>query len=442
MHIQFFTEPAACRYAGGFLADNARRTSMMNQRSLAGPTLLASALGACAPPVAAPAPPVVTAAPLPLPPAPASATPPAPPPRVTALAAGTHATCARLADGTARCWGRVFYTSYGEALPDPRQAGSAEPVAVAGLDGVTALALGTFYACALRGGGVVCWGVNGSAALGHGERGNRYAPTPVAGLSGVMAIAAAPDHACALLGSGAAYCWGSNFYGALGTSVKGATAYAPVKVEGLAGAVAIATGHTHTCAALADGSARCWGANRHGQLGDGTKTDRAMPAAVRDLAGVVELALGDATEVPVEARLLSGHSCARLRDESVWCWGENRFGQLGDGTRADRAAPVKVAGIEGARAVAAGTGFTCALHGEGTVACWGSNMYGQLGDGTSTTRARPAKVNGITAATAIAARGLHACALLQDGSVWCWGRAEMARSAAEMTQAIPRRVVF
>jgi alpha-tubulin suppressor-like RCC1 family protein len=365
------------------------------------------------------------------------------PPRIAGLACGDFSTCVRLDDGTARCWGTIYLPRYGDAV-DPAQGHSSVPVPVTGLRGAAALALGTGYACALLGGqgDVACWGNNGSGQLGDGTTQVRYAPAPVPGLEGAVALALAPDHACALGKDGTVTCWGSNFHGAVGRGPTRSTVPA-ARVPGLRGAVAVGAGHGHSCAALDDGTVRCWGANTHGELGDGTTVDRLAPTSALGLTGAVELALGGATEVPVEQRLRSPHTCARLRDGGVSCWGDNHLGQLGDGTTAERHAPAPVPGLHDVVGIAAGTGYTCALLGDGRVSCWGDNREGQLGDGTTVGRLRPTPVPGLGGVVEIAARGFHTCARTGEGRVLCWGangHGELGDGGEELRRATPAPV--
>ena len=161
--------------------------------------------------------------------------------------------------------------------------------------------------------------------------------------------------------------------------------------------VGISAGIFHTILAKADGTVWTWGGNYEGQIGDGTTTSRPTPAQILGISGVVAVAAG------------YYHSVALKSDGTVWAWGRNMFGQLGDGTTTQRLAPVQVVGISGVTAVAGGENSTYALKSDGTVWAWGRNSEGQLGDGTRTDRYSPVQVQGLSGVLAIAAGEVHAC---------------------------------
>jgi alpha-tubulin suppressor-like RCC1 family protein len=189
----------------------------------------------------------------------------------------------------------------------------------------------------------------------------------------------------------------------------------PVAVSGLSNATAIATGGDHTCALVADGTVRCWGANDRGQLGDGTTTNRSTPVAVQALRNAVAITAGLA------------HTCASLADGTVRCWGANDTGELGDDTTTQQPLPDTVIGLTNAGGTDGGGGHSCAIT-AWTAACWGANDLGQLGDNTTTQRLSPvfpliiaSPQTGSKSVVQIAAGSGHSCALLFDGSLQCWG---------------------
>ncbi|MGO9833342.1 MAG: RCC1 domain-containing protein [Polyangiaceae bacterium] len=197
------------------------------------------------------------------------------------LSAGEGQACALLVDGTVLCWGD---NASGQLGTGTTSKNSLVPVAVSGLTGVTAVSAGT-ATCALLGDGTVwCWGDNSYGELGIGAMTPTSSATPLKlpGLSGVTAISVGSRYACAILSDRSVACWGSNEDGTLGNGTT-TTAWAPVPVSNLANVSEIAAGSEHTCAQIADGGFACWGNNEYGQLGDGTTTSSLTPVVVTGL---------------------------------------------------------------------------------------------------------------------------------------------------------------
>jgi len=228
------------------------------------------------------------------------------------------------------------------------------------------------------------------------------------------AVATGFLHTCALIAGGGVKCWGANDRGQLGNGTT-SDSFTPVDVSLPAAATVIATGYAHSCALVA-GAVWCWGDNTTGELGDGTTINRSSPVQVAGISGATALAAGgDSPPTPY------GHTCAVVSGGAVWCWGFNQWGQLGNGsaTPMQATSPVQVVGLTGATAVATGGRHTCALAG-GAVWCWGANDSGQLGDGSSSQQ-QPSPVSVTLASPTFIATGQnHTCATTPSG-LWCWG---------------------
>ncbi len=332
--------------------------------------------------------------------------------QVAQVAAGTDSTCARLVDGAVRCWGNNENWQLGDGRGGTRVP-QGRPSVVLGLGNAVQVATGNTHACArLADGTAQCWGRNSSGQLGAGTAGD-FGTTPraVAGLSTIAELSLGDNFTCARLTDGTVRCWGTNLSGQMGLGTQTGSVLTPTQVPGLSGVVAISSGVAHTCAVLSDGTARCWGMNFQGQSGAGAGVDRALsPVMVQGLSGAVGIALG------------SFHSCAWRSDGTARCWGDNSGYDLGDGTSARRDAAVAVLGLDRVASLVAGASFTCARRSDGAVLCWGTNALGQMGDGTlGGAQMTPTAVPGLGAVAEVTARGNHACARLADASVRCWG---------------------
>jgi len=366
-------------------------------------------------------------------------------------ATATGHTVALKADGTVWAWGQNFYGQLGDGT-NGSGTSKETPVQVKdeeGMDtlqGVISVAAGAYHSVALKADGTVwAWGANGSGQLGDGNYGtNSDTPVQVVmelggdPLTGVAAVSAGENHSVAVKADGTVWTWGSNYYGQLGDGTENGRD-TPVQVkdeEGtgtLQGVAAVAAGNWHTVVLKADGTVWAWGYNNHGQLGDGTTgTDKDIPVQV-----VMELG-GDPLTGAAAVAAGVCHTITVKENGTVWAWGANGDGRLGDGTMGtDRDTPVQVKDeegtgtLQGVAAVAAGAGHTMALKENGAVQAWGANGDGQLGDGTYEDSDTPVQVvlvagdDPLTGVAAVAAGGVHTMALKDDDgdkTVWAWGR--------------------
>ena len=337
-------------------------------------------------------------------------------------------------------------------LGNPTTLYGAPPAPVKGPNGedmlsdVSAVAAGYEHALALKRDGTVwAWGRNTEGQLGDGTTVNRPIPVQVRGsggngfLTGISIIAAGGGHSLAVDTQGRVWAWGYNVNSQLGDGST-TNSPSPLAVRGpggsgsLSGIVAVAGGSAHTLALKSDGTVWAWGLNVSGQLGNGSFNINdplylPFPAQVKGpggsgfLTGIVSVQAGNSHSLAVNFAAYP----------SVWSWGQNDYGQLGDGTTTDRSVPVAVSylGDIGAHATSAGVGHSLALLFDHTVWSWGRNTDGQLGDGGQTSRNIAAQVSGPSGQTSLrpivaisangAAGGDQSLALGDDGTVWAWG---------------------
>ena len=315
--------------------------------------------------------------------------------------------CALGEDGAVRCWGANAYGQLGDGSTDDR----GEPTPVSGGLAFRSMSVGHGHGCGVTTGGAVhCWGRNGYGELGDGSTTNRAEPVATAGEMTFAAVASGTSHTCALTDDGEAYCWGLNSSGQLGQAAGGPSG-TPVRVATDTEFESITAGVDHTCALASNRRATCWGSNDFGELGDST---RALGSAQPDEA------VGGRRFDMISAG--SNRTCGVTSGGDAYCWGNNNYGALGDGTEERRAAATEVSGDHRFSTISAGGVHTCALNRDGEAYCWGLNTFGQLGDGTTTNRLEPVAVAGGMVFESIAAGSYGTCATSAAGEVYCWGR--------------------
>lgn len=270
---------------------------------------------------------------------------------------------------------------------------------------------GLYHSCGIESSGqAFCWGDNSSGELGDGTTVGRLVPNAVPALTDAKAISAGNWFTCAIRKPGQVVCWGVMTSGEIGNPTIVLNSEVPVPVPGLSDAVAISAGRDFACAIRSSGQAVCWGSNDFGQLGDGTTADRKVPTAVSGLSDAASISVPDGT-----------HACATRATGQAVCWGFNNSGRLGDGTTTDRLVPTPVSGLSDSVSIAAGGAHTCAVRSTGQARCWGSNSLGELGDGSTVDSAVPVTVSGLADALSISSGFDHACAVRATGQAVCWG---------------------
>jgi alpha-tubulin suppressor-like RCC1 family protein len=340
---------------------------------------------------------------------------------VAFVVAGDTQTCARLADGSLECWGD---NRFGQLGAGDTAKHSVAKVDLGGLEATRVfLAAGNgdvtsdqaVFGCAITTDNrLSCWGDNRFGQLGTGDHDARSKPAGVDGIPGEISKATnGAGHTCAETSDGALYCWGRNTAGQLGLGDLDPRD-TPQKVTMPISIERLSAGAAFTCARGTDGSLYCFGSNEYGQLGIGSNAPQNAPMKVMGIASVVRLTTG------------AGHSCAFTSDGIVSCWGDNREGQLGTGDTDARNKPVRIDpdGLGAVTQVYAGGAHTCAQRVDGSLWCWGSNRFGQLGTGDTKGRVLPEQIAPDVLGNSVSAvytGGAHTCAVKVDGSVWCWG---------------------
>jgi len=372
--------------------------------------------------------------------------------------------------GTVWAWGYNYYGQLGNGTTNTSLPYDVTtPGQVGNLTGVVAVAGGAYHTLALKSDGTVwAWGFNGDGELGNGTTTNTTTPVqvrdpndPSGNLTGVVAIAAGFYTSFALKSDGTLWGWGLNRYGEVGNGTTNITSpygiYTPVQVINLTGVVAVASGGNHSFALKSDGTVWAWGSGGYGQLGNGnddpgTGNATNRPIQVVDpsdptgyLTGVAAIASG------------ADHSLALKSDGTVWAWGDNQYGQLGNGstTPLDGSAPPgiatpgQVSNLTGIVAISGGGDHCLALKSDGTVWAWGHNIFGELGDGETNPNPPygvdiPLQVlapsgygSNLTGVVAIAAGGDFSLALKSDGTVWAWGDNEYGELGNGTTNIAP-----
>ncbi len=392
------------------------------------------------------------------------------------------------ADGTVWGWGRNDVGQLGDGTNIDRNS----PVQVSGLTNIVAVAAGQYHSMALESDGTVwVWGAGWNGQAGVGTTSNHLTPVRVPGLTG--AWIAAGTHSVVMKSDGTVAAWGWNAFGQIGDGTFYNEAHSPVSLDGLmlslapaqpsfsviGGAYAsvqnvaiscatpnasihyttngsnptesdptiasgaaiqvdrtmvlkarafasdmlpspiraavytmdatVAANGNHSLAKAADGSLWAWGQNHRGQIGDGTFHDRVLPVQIESVDHLLMLAAG------------WEHSLALRQDGTVWTWGNNDDGQLGDGSNNQRNVPTPVGALIGIKAIGAGYYHTLAVQSDGTVLACGSNLSGQLGNGGNNPSSYPVQVAGLDHVVAVTGGMFHSAALKDDGTVWAWG---------------------
>ena len=342
------------------------------------------------------------------------------------ISAGNKHSCGVTVDGIAYCWGD---NSAGQ-LGNGTTISSTTPVAVAGGVSFIYISAGGLHSCGTTAHDkIYCWGDNTFGQLGNGTTTSSLTPVPVSGPLNLSAASAGSRHSCASANPFAgdrlfAYCWGDNSSGQLGNgSMIGSSI--PVQVYATQAMDLMSAGSSTSCGLQYTApdistfiySPYCWGDNTFGQLGNGTTTSSSLPVATSN---------GTLKSLSAGAR----STCGTTTSGSVLCWGDNSSGQLGNGTTTSSLIPVAISSGLSFIYVSSGTAHACASSGDLTqpsstysTVCWGDNSFGQLGDGTTINRTVPVAVAGGINVYYTSAGNHHSCGVSTSAGhhAYCWG---------------------
>lgn len=325
------------------------------------------------------------------------------------LSLGSEHSCGIDIGGKLWCWG----SNGNRQLGNDSVESQAWPVEVSGGHTWSQVSLALKSACAIRSDkSLWCWGLNNYGHLGLGDTATRSSPAQVGSDLNWSQVSVGARHTCAIRDDSTLWCWGENGWGQLGNGST-ASSDVPAQIGSVNSWAQVSSGTLSTCAVRDDGSLWCWGANNSGQLGDGTTDLRTEPVRVGEASSVWE---------KVELSKSGMFGCALQSNQSLWCWGENGTGQLGINPSTHRSTvPVKVGLTETWTDLSLGHAFACATRSDQSLWCWGRNLRGELGDATMVSRYQPAEVASAHTWRTLAVGYEHACALDSTRSIWCWG---------------------
>ncbi len=325
-----------------------------------------------------------------------------------------YTSCGLKTDNSIRCWGSNNFGILGDGTSDR----VFTPMPISGnaywqmiARGVSSFGSAT---CGIKADNHLwCWGNNQYGMLGDGTYTTPDQPVEVSGGSVWKKVAVSGNHTCGIMADDTLWCWGGNFSGELGTGGGGTAVPAAVSGGGTWKEVA-AGGNAHSCAIKSNDSLWCWGRNNWGQLGDNSSTPRVTPVPIAVGETWKQIDTGDSSS--------STHTCGIKLNDTLWCWGGNASGEVGDGSTTQRLIPAAISGGGAWKQVSAGDSSSCGIKNDGTLWCWGNNASGQGGDGTTTSpRNTPTPISGGGSWKYVSAGANYACGIKSDDTLWCWG---------------------
>ncbi|MCF8607740.1 serine/threonine protein kinase, partial [Gordonia sp. HY442] len=343
------------------------------------------------------------------------------------------------------CWGNNDTGQLGDGSTGDRRTAAK----VGTLENVTAVAVGGYLTendsyvvttCAAADGSAYCWGNNHYGQVGDGSDEEKTAPIKVPGLENVVAVTTSMGASCAVAGDEAElYCWGNGEFGQLGTGNTAASVKTPTKVPNLKNITDVSAAGGTVCV-VADAELHCWGDNREGQIGDGSTELRKTPVKIGVLKDVDSVSLGSSSSEGDDGKYTYYfYSCATA-DGKAYCWGTNAT------SAGNVQTPQEVTDAENVEQVAMDVGTACVLNDEGKVKCWGNNRFGQVGNGSSDDPVHTPAAIGSLSDVRYVATGTSVTCAVTDADTYCWGTNSSGQlgnqQAPEEKSATPVKVTF
>ena len=370
---------------------------------------------------------------------------------------GSQWTCVRWSTSSVECFGINKWGQLGlgwwDGIAEDSTNPTPEPALIPSERTVVALETGnTSTTVTTESGELYCWGGCPHRRPSNTQGQNKHTPEVVSGITSTQPAKTGWGHSCVIREDGNLECWGSNWFGGLGTGDDVFPANGgPVMVDGVSNVTQLAVGYHHTCALQADGKLFCWGWNHRYQVATPMDDEEVCPnsdsyscvLSPREIQGL------DSDFIDVAAGV--NNTCVITEAAGkVYCWGDNQSGAIGNGMHqpfAREGEPIETEEL-GQRAVklSLGTTYALVILADGSVKGWGQNSYGQLGTGnTVSPQNSPVGVQGLSGPAIQVAAGVnHSCALLEDRSVWCWGRNNYGQlgDGTIVDRATPVQVIF
>ncbi|NDD92119.1 hypothetical protein EBZ37_08545, partial [bacterium] len=341
--------------------------------------------------------------------------------RYSAVTSGAFHTCGITTTNAVKCWG---YNDQDGVIGDGTTEMKLVPTMIDSGTEYRTVAAGYYHACGITTGNILkCWGYNSDGQIGDGTYESRLSPIVIDPGNSYNFISAGGYHNCGSTTGGVLKCWGSNSDGQLGDGTQEGKP-SPTVIDSGSAYSSIALGQYHSCGITSEGGLKCWGWNSDGQLGNGSNvSDDSSYDGVALTPTLIEPGVIYSTGITATQKITAGetHSCSIGTDGTLKCWGDNSYGQLGDGTTKNRVSPMMVQTDVSYAQVSAGSNYTCAITSSGQLRCWGYNYNGQLGDGTGSDQYSPVVVDPGVSYSAISTGYSHACGITTAGALKCWG---------------------